>query len=188
MEYLEGGELAGRLKERGGTFREEEAFIYFKQIVNAISYCHYKNIIHRDLKLENLLLVSKDSTDLKAIDFGIAGFQCLANTDNINVGSLIYMAPEVLAGRVTRVSSSVDIWAMGVILYKMLFGTYPFNGKLSNELIHNIVYQELEFPQNECSMEVINLMVRMLDKNHESRMRIGDVEFHAWIQSEKRTP
>lgn len=146
MEYLEGGELAARLKQRGGKFTEEEAHVYFKQIVTAISYCHSKNIVHRDLKLENLLFSSND--ELKVIDFGIAGFQSLANTDSMNIGSLLFMAPEVLASRVTRVSTCVDIWALGVILYKMLFGVYPFDAKTQQELINAIVYKEIKYPQN----------------------------------------
>lgn len=72
MEFLEGGELAERLKQKG-RFQEEEACKYLRQVVSAISYCHQKNVVHRDLKMENLLFCSPDSDELKAIDFGIAG-------------------------------------------------------------------------------------------------------------------
>ena len=51
------------------------------------------------------------------IDFGIAGFACVANTDNVKIGSLIYMAPEILSDKLKKVNSSVDVWAMGIILY-----------------------------------------------------------------------
>lgn len=144
--------------------------------------------MHRDLKLENLLFCSPDSDELKAIDFGIAGIQCPTNCDNMNIGSLHYMAPEVLAGKVTRVSTSVDIWAMGIILYKMLFGSVPFHGKAPNDVISAIVYKDLVFPYNTYSEEVIALITLMLDKNNESRPRITDVEYHPWVSSEVRTP
>ncbi|CAD8207842.1 unnamed protein product [Paramecium octaurelia] len=188
MEYLEGGELSDRLKQKGGRFSEEEACKYFRQIVCAISYCHQKNVVHRDLKLENLLFSSADSDELKAIDFGIAGIQCPTNTDHVNIGSLHYMAPEILAGRVTRVSTSVDIWAMGIILYKMLFGNVPFNGKTQQDIINNIINKELQLPPNNLSEEVVNLLNQMLEKNNELRLRITDVEFHPWVNTDQRTP
>ena len=188
MEYLEGGELAERLRTVGGKFSEEDACKYFKQIVSAISYCHQKNIVHRDLKLENLPFCSPESDELKAIDFGIAGMQCPTNNDNMNIGSLHYMAPEVLTGRVTRVSTSVDIWALGVILYKMLFGTVPFHGKTPMDVISNIVNKEVQFHHNSLSEEAIDLITLMLQKNHEQRPRITDVEFHAWVNTDVRTP
>ncbi|CAD8196306.1 unnamed protein product [Paramecium pentaurelia] len=187
MEYLEGGELAERLRQKG-RFQEEEACKYFRQIVSAIAYCHQKNIVHRDLKMENLLFCSPDSDDLKAIDFGIAGLQCPTNNDHVNIGSLHYMAPEILCGKVTRVSTSVDIWAMGIILYKMLFGKVPFNGKSQQDIVTSIINKDLTLPPNNFSEEVINLITQMLERNHEQRPRITDVEYHPWVNSDIRTP
>lgn len=142
MEYLEGGELTDRLREKT-KFSEDAAMGYFVQIAEAVSYCHVKKLIHRDLKLENILVVSQDSDHIKVIDFGIAGFACIANTDNVKIGSLIYMAPEILSDRLKKVNSSVDVWAMGVILYQMLFGIFPFNGKTRQELINNIIMSDV---------------------------------------------
>ena len=72
MEYLEGGELLEYVLEKKFLL-EEEAKIYFQQIILAIDYCHRQKIIHRDLKLENVLKVSKNCTKVKIVDFGIAG-------------------------------------------------------------------------------------------------------------------
>lgn len=72
MEYLEGGELLDYLS-RKGRLGLHEALVFFKQIASAMNYCHSKNIVHRDLKLENVLLKSKNSTEIKIADFGIAG-------------------------------------------------------------------------------------------------------------------
>jgi serine/threonine protein kinase len=66
--------------------------------VGAIAYCHTRKVIHRDLKLENLLLTSKTSNEIKAIDFGIAGMASKLNVDNADVGSIRYMPPEILSG------------------------------------------------------------------------------------------
>lgn len=72
MEYLEGGELLAYV-EKKGRLSEEEAKVFFKQVVKAMFYCHQNSLIHRDLKLENLLLVNAEQKKVKIIDFGIAG-------------------------------------------------------------------------------------------------------------------
>ncbi len=96
MEYASGGELLEFVEtHEGGFLKEREARNIFIQIVNAILYCHNRNIIHRDLKLENVLLKRKDDLQIKIVDFGIAGV-CAANKkDKNDAGSLAYMPPEV---------------------------------------------------------------------------------------------
>lgn len=97
MEYLQGGDLVDYLQEKG-KLSEEEAKVIFKQIADAIRYCHEKRLIHRDLKLENILLTSKHEKQIKIIDFGIATVALDFVMDKIDIGSLSYMAPEVLSG------------------------------------------------------------------------------------------
>lgn len=101
-----------------------------------MSYCHHKNVIHRDLKLENILLENSNSSVIKIVDFGIAGLAInVNNIDNMDMGSLRYMAPEVLSKKVKKAGANIDIWAMGVILYALLFGTLPFDGNNAIEII-----------------------------------------------------
>ena len=83
-------------------------------------------MIHRDLKLENILLTTKFDRKVKIVDFGIAGLASNFNVDKLDVGSLSYMAPEVLSGRAKKLGPSIDIWALGVILYALVCGTLPF--------------------------------------------------------------
>lgn len=102
-------------------------------------YCHRNNVIHRDLKLDNILI--SDSKELKVnnfiylqikiIDFGLS---YLTGTgipfdEPLNVGTVLYAAPEIVFGKLKAVNFSVDIWALGVILYYMVFGKYPFSGE-----------------------------------------------------------
>ena len=87
-----------------------------------MAYCHKNKLIHRDLKLENLLLTSVGSNHIKIIDFGIAGVSSNFNPDAADSGSLMFMAPEVLSGQVKTVTAAVDVWAIGVILFFMLTG------------------------------------------------------------------
>ena len=131
MEYLDGGELLTLLRNKK-LFSEEQARIYFKQIISAVAYCHRNGIIHRDLKLQNILL-NKQGT-LKIADFGISG---VANRFNPEVdwGTLKYMSPQVLSGNQKRNNSSADVWSCGVILFYMVFGYLPFTGSSTSEII-----------------------------------------------------
>lgn len=109
MEYVGGGELL-ELVEKSGPFAEEKAKTIFKQIVSAIAYCHSNKLIHRDMKLENILMQEVDTIKvfiwwgwgvtfiIKIIDFGIAGMASHFSVDNVDAGSLRYMAPELLTG------------------------------------------------------------------------------------------
>lgn len=144
MEYLEGGELIGLLKKRG-NFTEIEAREIFAQIVSAISYCHQQNIIHRDLKLENILVANKEELRVKIADFGISGVADSFNPD-FDIGTLRYMAPEVLSKKEKINTAGVDVWACGVMLFCMLFGYLPFTGSSNSQTIQAIVSGEFDFP------------------------------------------
>ena len=98
MDYLEGGELLGLLEEMK-VFPEDLARKFFKQITEAMVYCHNQQLIHRDLKLENLLFTDNNKDTIKVIDFGIAGGQQKLDIDNCDAGSLSYMSPEALSGK-----------------------------------------------------------------------------------------
>jgi serine/threonine protein kinase len=95
MEYADGGELIQYIEENKGL-HEVEARMLFKQMISAISTCHEQGIIHRDLKLENVLFESKARSKIKIVDFGIAGRCKGSNIEKTDAGTLRYMAPEVL--------------------------------------------------------------------------------------------
>lgn len=158
MEYMEGGELLSRLLEKG-RFDEGEAKVYFKQIVKAMIHVHSKNIIHRDLKLENILLKSKGSNKVKIADFGISGTTQHINPKSCS-GTLKYMAPEVLSGNLKEYTASVDIWALGVILYYMLLGSLPFYGVTGAAITAQIVSGEYKVPAESMSIEAEELISR----------------------------
>jgi serine/threonine protein kinase len=79
------------------------------------------------LKLENLMCVDRESNLIRVCDFGIAGGTTI-DSDSLNAGSICYMPPEVLLGNIKRLEPSIDVWAMGVILFVMLAGRLPFSG------------------------------------------------------------
>lgn len=145
MEYAGGGEVAHRLEEKGGNFDEVYARIIFQQICGAISYCHNRGIIHRDLKLENVLFKDKESTIIKIVDFGIAGVCKNNQKEKTDAGTLSYMPPEVLSGSNSEAGPGIDIWALGCMLYAMVIGVMPFTGKTEEELYNSILKKKLKF-------------------------------------------
>ncbi|CAK75480.1 unnamed protein product (macronuclear) [Paramecium tetraurelia] len=186
MEYLEGGDLQQYLQTKG-KFEESEARHYLKQLASAISYCHQKKIIHGDLKLEKLLLTSKDSGVIKCICFGISGLSSNGNPENADAGSLRYMAPELFKGMDKGVSPQVDVWSMGVILYKMLFGTLPFNGNTKREIITQISEARLMIPTDfntKLSRNCQDCLQRTLEPDPKKRITSIELQNHPFLTNE----
>lgn len=94
MEYASGGELYKFVEEKG-KLDEVTARTIFLQIVNAMSFCHNRGIVHRDLKLENVLFKTQGEMLIKVVDFGIAGVCAGSRKDKVDAGSIAYMPPEV---------------------------------------------------------------------------------------------
>lgn len=125
-EYIQGGELKEYIKNHN-PFSEQEAKKIFSVLVEAIGYVHSKNIVHRDLKLENILLVNKDDPfNFKIIDFGISGILYNVGGEVIQAGTMIYSPPEVVSKSNLSTNQKIDIWSMGVILFILLTKEYPF--------------------------------------------------------------
>jgi len=144
MEYAGGGELLEYIEKRGKMSEFETRKIMI-QTINAIHYCHGRGVIHRDLKLENVLFRDKVSAEeenndffVKVIDFGIAGVCETGKQDKDNAGSVHYMAPELFEGVAVASSPALDTWSLGLMWYSMLYGTLPFYSDNENELIEKI--------------------------------------------------
>ena len=127
MEYADGGELIEYVEGKQGL-DEIECRSLFKQMISAIEACHDQGIIHRDLKLENVLFESKARSRIKIVDFGISGRCKGSSGEKTDAGTIRYMAPEVLQGLDTKANPAIDLWALGVMLYCMKFYKFPFNG------------------------------------------------------------
>lgn len=109
-------------------------------------YCHSRGVVHRDLKLENVLFKNpnEDNFEVKVIDFGIAG---MASQDKVDAGTLAYMAPECLDKVAAETTPAIDVWAIGIMFYAMVYGTLPFYHEKENELVRMIRNDPVKFPK-----------------------------------------
>ena len=165
MELCTGGELFDRIvenTENGIQFTEKQAANLFRQMMNAINYCHKNGIVHRDLKPENLLYLSKDkNSPIKVIDFGMSKRFTPEKFMSEKVGTAYYISPEVLQG---KYDEKCDIWSAGVILYIIICGYPCFNGEDDDEIFAAIQKGKIQFPSPEwddISEDAKNLIKKM---------------------------
>ncbi|XP_007896091.1 testis-specific serine/threonine-protein kinase 2-like [Callorhinchus milii] len=149
----------------------------FKQITEALKYCHDLGIAHRDLKCENILLITENCPKLS--DFGFAcSDDCSSSTF---CGSPAYAAPEILNGEVYN-PFKADIWSLGVILYLMVTGCMPFNDNDLSKLV-KLQAQALKFPPTPCLTACCqNLIIKMIKKDPAERSSINNILAHPWFQ------
>lgn len=182
MEFAGGGELTDKLEERK-DFDEVYARMIFQQIWSAISYWHNRGLIHRDLKLENVLFRDKLGMTIKIVDFGIAGVWKAQQKDKTDAGTLSYMPPEVLTGTHLEAGPGIDIWALGVMLYAMVIGKMPFTGDTEDEVIAGITKKKLKFKNEKpISKELKDLITQILTKDPEKRINLYDLQNHQWME------
>ena len=186
MEECRGGELFQRLALHAlhnKMYTEKVAAKLMKQILEAVNYLHYHGVCHRDLKPENILLSSMDeSSQLKLIDFGLS--KVLKTMDDImngEVGTLYYMAPEVILG---NYNEKCDVWSCGVILYIMLSGNPPFyskNEKILKEKICKMEYN-FDFPAFSKVSEDAKDLIRQIFVDSDRRPTISDILNSNWVK------
>ena len=182
MDFAEGGELTYLLKEKG-TLTEDEAKKIFKQIYEAVCYIHSQNIIHRDLKPNNILFLDKERTHIVIIDFGISGMANGNQREKIKAGTTSFLPPEMASGEEYSSNPKLDIWAMGIILYLMVEGCYPFDGKNTKEIIISILRDKLEFNKKiKISYPLKTLIGGMLEKNYRFRIDDDSELFNKWFE------
>ncbi|KAJ7079633.1 CAMK/CAMKL/Kin4 protein kinase [Mycena belliarum] len=186
IEYASGGELFDHILAHR-YLRERDASKLFSQLISGVWYIHQKKIVHRDLKLENLLLDRHRNVIIT--DFGFANrFEHRADDlMQTSCGSPCYAAPELVISEGLYVGSAVDIWSCGVILYAMLAGYLPFDddpanpdGDNINLLYKYIVNTPLSFPEY-ISDEARDLLKMMLVPDPRKRASLASVMRHPWL-------
>lgn len=179
LEYIQGGELFDLIiGER--TLTEKRACSYFNQLLNGLEYCHDKGICHRDLKPENLLVTSTGV--LKISDFGLSAIIDVKHNELLEnaVGTPNYIAPEVL-GKEKYDGKLADCWSIGVILYVLMAGYFPFEAETLLELFSIIRAAQPRYPYW-FNPELVNLLQNIFVYNPKKRLTIKDIRKHEWSQ------
>ncbi|EJD73944.1 CAMK/CAMKL/MARK protein kinase, partial [Loa loa] len=176
MEYASGGEVFDYLVAHG-RMKEKEARAKFRQIVSAVQYLHQKNIIHRDLKAENLLLDS--DMNIKIADFGFSNQFVIGNKLDTFCGSPPYAAPELFQGKKYD-GPEVDVWSLGVILYTLVSGSLPFDGQNLKELRERVLRGKYRIPFY-MSTDCENLLKKFLVLNPARRGTLETIMKDRWM-------
>ncbi|XP_063313344.1 maternal embryonic leucine zipper kinase [Pelobates fuscus] len=178
LEYCPGGELFDYIiaKDR---LTEEEARVFFRQIVSAVAYIHSQGYAHRDLKPENLLI--DEDHNLKLIDFGL----CAKPKGGMDYhlmtccGSPAYAAPELIQGK-AYIGSEADIWSMGVLLYALMCGYLPFDDDNVMVLYKKIMRGKYDIPKWLSPGSVL-LLSQMLQVDPKKRITVRHLLNHPWL-------
>ncbi|GFO40687.1 hormonally up-regulated neu-associated kinase [Plakobranchus ocellatus] len=178
FELATGGSLFHVLS-RKGILSERESCFYMRQIVSALDHLHKSDIVHRDLKLENVLL--DEHSNVKLVDFGLSAVCQDSDTAlSTQCGSPLYAAPELFAGR--KYGKPVDIWSLGVSLYALLVGRLPFlPGEGASLLqLYSLLLKGCELPKH-LSESCKDILSRMLEVHESRRISLDDILTHPWL-------
>ncbi|KAI0968164.1 hypothetical protein F4678DRAFT_204572 [Xylaria arbuscula] len=176
FEYVNGGQMLDYIISHG-KLKEKQARKFSRQIASALDYCHRNSIVHRDLKIENIL-ISKTG-DIKIIDFGLSNLFSPRGHLKTFCGSLYFAAPELLQAR-AYTGPEVDVWSFGIVLYVLVCGKVPFDDQSMPALHAKIKKGVVDYPSwlsNECR----HLLSRMLVTDPRQRATMFEVMNHPWL-------
>jgi len=183
LEYMQGKDLFDYIQIRNFKLTEHRVKEIAYQIGIALKYLHMLGIVHRDLKLENVMMSDNLETSVpKLVDFGLAKMIGPNEKADEPFGTLGYVAPEVL--RKEPYSFSCDLWSYGCIIYALLSGSLPFDHENQKETIRMTLDNKLEFDLpswNNVSKECRELICALLEKDPRKRISLEDALTHKWF-------
>lgn len=183
------------LKRR--TFSESLILFFASQILNGIHYCHKNKIAHMDIKPQNIVI--DEFLNIKLIDFSISiDYKNKGPNDEIEmpfIGTNFYMSKEILKGSRIKYKdlSKVDLYALGIVLFNLAFGNYPYELTYGDEdnydvILEKIEKNELKFPNNDIlfySKHFLDFLKKLLEKDIDKRMSLNEALNHYWIKGAK---
>ncbi|XP_022934901.1 serine/threonine-protein kinase ATG1c-like isoform X1 [Cucurbita moschata] len=183
LEYCRGGDLSFYIQQRHGRIPEAIAKRFLQQLAAGLKVLRDNNLIHRDLKPQNLLLsTSGDNSVLKIADFGFARSLQPRGLAETLCGSPLYMAPEIM--QLQKYDAKADLWSVGAILFQFVTGRTPFTGNNQIQLLQNIVKStKLHFPSdiNDLSFECKDLCRKLLRRNPVERLTFEEFFNHPFL-------
>lgn len=183
LEYAAGGEIFNQcVAEREEAFKEKDVQRLMRQILKGVSFLHRHNVVHLDLKPQNILLTSdRPLGDIKIVDFGLS--RIVNNNEELReiMGTPEYVAPEILSYE--PISTATDMWSIGVLAYVMLTGTSPFLGDDKQHTFLNISQLNISFTEDfeGVSERAVDFMKALLVREPEGRATAEDCLQHPWL-------
>lgn len=192
MELCHGRNLYHFIKKKQNKcLTEQEAIPIFRQIVSAVAYMHDHGLVHRDLKLENILISEKQGgvNDIKIIDFGFATNCQAGHKLSLFCGTPCYMDPDLVKQKKYS-GQGVDVWALGVILFLLVTGGVPFWGENETELFRRISSAKYSLPikTRPYSKNLKFLLERIFQPNASLRISAQDILKDPWLGGTKPNP
>ncbi|XP_025902493.1 serine/threonine-protein kinase 17A [Nothoprocta perdicaria] len=185
LEYAAGGEIFDQcVAEREEAFKEKDVKRLMKQILEGVSFLHRNNVVHLDLKPQNILLTSKSPLgDIKIVDFGLSRIMKSSEELREIMGTPEYVAPEILS--YDPISTATDMWSIGVLAYVMLTGISPFLGDDKQETFLNISQMNVSYCGEDfdlISESAVDFIKTLLVKKPEERATAEECLQHPWLQ------
>ena len=177
MENISGGDLLSFVKKRT-KLPEKTCQYIFKQLISGLKFIHSKGIIHRDIKLDNILIDLNNN--IKICDFGVSKNYKKNEKLNDQCGTPAYIAPEILNNNNGYYGPPVDIWSSGVVLYAMLSGNVPFKANNLNDLHKLIISGKYNYIKD-ISNDATNLINQILEVDPNKRIDINGIINHPWF-------
>ncbi|XP_043548834.1 serine/threonine-protein kinase 17B-like [Chiloscyllium plagiosum] len=188
LEYAAGGEVFNLcVADRDEALSERDVIRLLRQTLEGVVFLHQNNIVHLDLKPQNILLTSSSPLgDIKIVDFGLS-----RRVDNVGelreiTGTPEYIAPEIL--NYDPISTETDMWSIGVLVYMLLTGKSPFQGEDKQETFLNISQVNVDYSEETfegVSKTAIEFIQQLLVKKPEERINAEACLFHPWLQAEE---
>ncbi|KAK6510364.1 serine/threonine-protein kinase KIN2 [Arthrobotrys conoides] len=176
LEYVNGGQMLDYIISHG-RLKEKQARKFGRQIASALDYCHRNSIVHRDLKIENIL-ISKTG-DIKIIDFGLSNLYSPRSLLGTFCGSLYFAAPELLQAK-PYLGPEVDVWSFGIVLYVLVCGKVPFDDQSMPALHAKIKRGVVDYPAW-LTQDCKGLLSRMLVTDPRQRATLMEIMHHPWM-------
>jgi len=168
------------------TFREKAIRKIIEQLVDALLFCHQQGVVHRDIKLQNIL-IEPSSHHIKLIDFGLSAVcesqEEMEKLDRL-CGSPFYVPPELYNGVYDGKIS--DVWSIGILVFVLVKGKFPFDNKERDlsKLVESVCNDNFEMPN--CSKELADLLSKMLQKDPKKRIKLHELKNHEWFVSKEK--
>ncbi|XP_044582271.1 calcium/calmodulin-dependent protein kinase type IV-like isoform X14 [Cotesia glomerata] len=182
LELIEGGELFERVIDDDFVLTERSCAVFMRQICEGIEFVHSQNILHLDMKPENILCLTKEGNRIKIIDFGLARQFDPRKKLQVLFGTPEFVAPEVV--NFDQIGYGTDMWSIGVICYVLLSGLSPFMGDTDVETMANVTIAKYDFDHeafNNISEDAKDFIRRLLVKDKEKRISAHVCRFHPWL-------